>query len=93
MNNDTFNKMTFGFCGSKLISGATSGRFCAFTVIDATSVSWTLGTASDAPSGGDSSFTSIAVPAGTTIYGNIKSITPSGGDVVAYLYDPSVSNS
>jgi hypothetical protein len=86
MNLETYHKLTLGFFGKKVINSQTTGRFHAFTVTTATSVTWSEQDGSEGL--GDEVFTSKEIPAGVTVLGNIKSITPNGGEVIAYIYPP-----
>ena len=82
---DPIQKQSFGQAGAVLIdaaSGNVTGQFCAFTVLSTaqlTSIKWgeldeTRGVA----------LSSVALPAGIVIYGQIKEINIASGTIIAY---------
>jgi hypothetical protein len=81
MAEDRTLKGIYGEHGAVYENGtnAVAGEFCAITVIaEATFSALTWSEQS-----GDN-LTSVAIPAGTTIYGQITAFTLSGGSVLAY---------
>mgnify|MGYP007046306906 CR=1 FL=1 len=79
-----FQKISFGDKGLRVLSiGATSvagENFCAIQAIESSTISCDIDTV-----GGDSSITSLALGAGSIIYGNFDDVSVASGKVVCYL--------
>ena len=85
---ESFRRSSFGLDGSILVTaGPDTGRFSSFHVTTAGDFTWSVDAGRNGD--GDETFTSVTLPAGTTIYGDISSITAAASGVaVAYLYIP-----
>jgi hypothetical protein len=77
---NNIDKQTFGQRGAKIVTdtSATTGEFCALQILeDATFSALTWPELEGA-------LTSISIPSGTVIYGQITAFTLSSGKVLAY---------
>jgi len=79
-----FQKLAFGDKGLRILAASatsTAGEnFCAIQAIEASTISCDIDT-----TGGDTSITSLALSAGTIIYGNFDDVSVASGKVVCYL--------
>tara|TARA_R110000822_G_scaffold238250_1_gene368441 strand:- start:23 stop:295 length:273 start_codon:yes stop_codon:yes gene_type:complete len=79
-----FQKLSFGDKGLRIIAASatsTAGEsFCAIQALESTTISCDIDTV-----GGDASITSLALVAGSIIYGNFDDVSVASGKVVCYL--------
>tara|TARA_R100001460_G_scaffold101520_2_gene145579 strand:- start:674 stop:946 length:273 start_codon:yes stop_codon:yes gene_type:complete len=79
-----FQKLSFGDNGLRVLAASatsTAGEsFCAIQAIEGSTISCDIDTA-----GGDTSITSLALSAGSIIYGNFDDVSVASGKVVCYL--------
>ena len=81
MATNNIEKQSFGEAGAVFESGTTAvaGEFCAILVVEAavfSALTW--------PELTGDAMTSVTIPAGVTIYGQITAFTLSSGKVLAY---------
>jgi ethanolamine utilization microcompartment shell protein EutS len=79
-----FHKLSFGDKGLRIIAASatsTAGEnFCAIQAVEASTISCDIDT-----TGGDASITSLALGAGSIIYGNFDDVSVASGKVICYL--------
>ena len=79
-----FHKLSFGDKGLRVLAASetsTSGEnFCAIQAVEGSTISCDIDT-----DGGDASITSLALVAGSIIYGNFDDVSVASGKVICYL--------
>lgn len=81
---DQFQKLSFGDKGLRVIaSGNTTASdedFCAVQAVESSTITFNSNA-----EGGDTTVSSLSIPAGAIIYGNLEDINCTSGKVVCYL--------
>jgi hypothetical protein len=79
-----FQKLSFGDKGLRVIAASATSlageNFCAIQALESSTISCDIDTI-----GGDTSITSLALGAGSIIYGNFDDVSVASGNVVCYL--------
>ena len=79
-----FQKLSFGDNGLRIIPASGTSiageSFCAIQAVEASTISCDIDT-----TGGDASITSLALSAGSIIYGNFDDVSVASGKVICYL--------
>ena len=77
-------KLSFGDKGLRVIAASATSlageNFCAIQALESSTISCDIDTI-----GGDTSITSLALGAGSIIYGNFDDVSVASGNVVCYL--------
>ena len=79
-------KQSFGQAGGTLLdsgSGNVTGQFCAFVVLTTTQLTGITWSELDETNG--VALSSLSMPAGTIIYGQIRAINVASGTILAYF--------
>ena len=79
-----FQKLSFGDKGLRVIAASATSlageNFCAIQALESSTISCDIDSV-----GGDASITSLALGAGSIIYGNFDDVSVASGKVVCYL--------